>query len=71
MSSLNQLRLDLLRIAVKWGEGISRTGSPYGWLIDSREFLLQGDFLERVCEELGPRLDTYASPASELCWWTT
>ncbi|MBN9417522.1 hypothetical protein ABS71_21495 [bacterium SCN 62-11] len=60
MSSLNQLRLDLLRIAVKWGEGISRTGSPYGWLIDSREFLLQGDFLERVCEELGPRLDTYA-----------
>lgn len=59
MSSLSQLRQDLLRIAVKWGEGISRTGSPYGWLIDSREFLLQGDFLERVCEELGPRLEKF------------
>lgn len=59
MDSLSLLQRDLLRVAVKWGEGVSRQGSPYGWLIDSREFLLQGDYLERVCAELGPRLEKF------------
>ncbi|MBS2035710.1 PQQ-binding-like beta-propeller repeat protein [bacterium] len=53
---MNWIRQELLQVAVKWGEGISRTGEPYGWLIDCREFLLQKDYLARVCEELGPRL---------------
>ncbi|MBX3166383.1 MAG: PQQ-binding-like beta-propeller repeat protein [Candidatus Eremiobacteraeota bacterium] len=56
---MDLLRRDLLRVAVKWGEGVNRQGEPYGWLIDSREFLLQGDYLERVCAELGPRLESY------------
>jgi orotate phosphoribosyltransferase len=60
MDSLSQLHKDLLRVAVKWGEGISRSGAPYGWLIDSREFLLQGDHLEQVCAELGARLESYS-----------
>jgi len=60
MDSYSSLRRDLLRLAVKWGEGVSRNGEPYGWLIDSREFLLRSDHLERVCVELGPRLLKYS-----------
>lgn len=59
MDSYSLLQHDLLRLAVRWGEGVSRNGEPYGWLIDSREFLLQADHLERVCAELGPRLLKY------------
>lgn len=59
MNSLMMLQRDLLRMGVKWGEGVSRQGEPYGWLIDSREFLLQQDHLERVCAELGPLLEKY------------
>ncbi|MFN8609474.1 MAG: PQQ-binding-like beta-propeller repeat protein [Vulcanimicrobiota bacterium] len=53
---MDWLRQELLQVAVKWGEGIDRTGAPYGWLIDCREFLLQRDYLARVCQQLGPRL---------------
>ena len=74
MDSLLEVKRDLLEVAVKWGQGVARQGQPYGWLIDSHDFLLQGDHLERICALLGERvrnveIDTVAGYTWPLIRW--
>lgn len=54
-----RLRAGIWEIALKWGQGLSRQGAAYGWLIDSRELLLQQDYCELACRWLWRRLRGY------------
>lgn len=56
---LDEVRRGLLNISLKWGEGLDRNGRPYGWMIDTRELLLQGDYLSTTCRLLWERLKKY------------
>lgn len=40
------LRDGLLNVALKWGVGVDKSGKPYEWMIDTRELLLQGPYLQ-------------------------
>lgn len=56
---MDPLRHGLLNIALKWGQGVGRQGEAYGWLIDCRELLLQGDYLSQASQLLWQRLKPY------------
>jgi orotate phosphoribosyltransferase len=59
MDKRQHLRDGLLNIARKWGQGVGRDGKGYGWMIDCRELLLQGDYLEVACQLLWDKLKHY------------
>jgi outer membrane protein assembly factor BamB/orotate phosphoribosyltransferase len=54
-----ELRHGLLNIALKWGEGVDRSGKPYEWMIDCRELLLQGPYLHYAARLLWERIRPY------------
>lgn len=56
---LNRLRWGLLNVALKWGEGIDRQGKPYEWMLDTRELLLQGPYLQYAARLLWERVKGY------------
>lgn len=54
-----RLRDGLLQTALKWGKGIDRMGKPYSWVIDTRELLLQGRYLEYAARLIWEKLAPY------------
>jgi outer membrane protein assembly factor BamB/adenine/guanine phosphoribosyltransferase-like PRPP-binding protein len=53
------LRQNLLNVALKFGRGVSRTGTPYEWMLDTRELLLQGPHLHHAARLLWAQLKAY------------
>lgn len=53
------LRAALLDVALKLGQGIDKSGQPYHWMLDCREVLLSGPWLQVAARMLWERLKPY------------
>ena len=55
----DELFQGLKDVALKFGEGVSSSGSLYKWMVDCRELLLVGPYLHYACRLLWERLKKY------------
>ena len=54
--TLQALRQGVLDIALKLGQGVGRDNKPYQWMIDCRELLLGGPYLQYAARLLWERI---------------
>jgi outer membrane protein assembly factor BamB/orotate phosphoribosyltransferase len=58
-----RLRDGVLNVALKLGRGVDKDGSPYTWMVDTRELLLTQPFLKLAAALLWRRLKPYGPEA--------
>lgn len=49
----------LLDVSLKLGEGLDKNGQPYQWMVDSRELLLSGPWLQMAARLIWERIKPY------------
>jgi outer membrane protein assembly factor BamB len=56
---MEELRRGILNIALKLGSGVDRNSRPYHWMLDCRELLLTGSYLQLAVREIWRRIKPY------------